>query len=70
MMNIDTWWTLALLIYVVPFGILQISYDDGLRAQKRLNPERPVLENRRFLIIESLWAVGLAALLWAWDLTR
>lgn len=69
-MSIDLLWGLALLIYVVPFGILQISYDDGLRAQKRLNPERPVFENRRFLVIESLWSVGLAALLLAWDLTR
>jgi hypothetical protein len=69
-MNIDTLWALALLIYIVPFGIGQISYDDSLRAKKRLNPEQPVLENRRFLAIELLWAAGLGAFLLAWHLSR
>ena len=69
-MNFNSWWTLALLLYVVPFGLWQISYDDGLRAQKRRHPERPVLEDRRFLAVELLWAVGLVALFWVRHLDR
>lgn len=67
-MNEQALWGLLLIIYVVPFGLWQISEYNTIEARRKLYPGRASEERQdnRFTNLSLLWCVGLVAALAAW----